>query len=211
MNKKLGKALAYASAMAAVVAGSTMLFACKDTTEENPTEQKLAAPVIAIDGSVVSWSAVEHATSYDVTVGAATANTTDTSYTVSVTETGEYKVSVVAKTTESGWTNSDKSNELVYKYTKPSGGDEDDKTLNSRLKLEAQPTKTVYYLDEKASAVDLTGIRVKAVYSDLSEKDLTVADVKVKGTVDLSTVGQKKVEVEYTDAVGGVLLYVISA
>lgn len=203
MNKKLGKALAYASAMAAVVAGSTMLFACKDTTEENPTEQKLAAPVIAIDGSVVSWSAVEHATSYDVTVGAATANTTDTSYTVSVTETGEYKVSVVAKTTESGWTNSDKSNELVYKYTKPSGGDEDDKTLNSRLKLDAQPTKAVYYLDEKASTVDLTGIRVKAVYSDLSEKDLTVADVKVKGTVDLSTVGQKKVEVEYTDAVGG--------
>ncbi len=200
MNKKIAKTIACASAMTAVVAGSCLLFACNDSTT---SEQKLAAPVISIDGSVVSWSAVEHATSYDVTVGANTVDTTDTSYTISVSETGEYKVSVIAKTTESGWSNSDKSNELVYKYVKPTGGDEDDKTLNSRLKLDAQPTKAVYFLDEKASAVDLTGIRVKAVYSDKSEKELTVADLKVKNVVDLTTVGQKKVEVEYEDTVGG--------
>lgn len=200
MNKKIAKTIACASAMTAVVAGSCLLFACNDSTT---SEQKLAAPVISIDGSVVSWSAVEHATSYDVTVGANTVDTTDTSYTISVSETGEYKVSVVAKTTESGWQNSDKSNELVYKYVKPTGGDEDDKTLNSRLKLDAQPAKAVYFLDEKASAVDLTGIRVKAVYSDSSEKELAVADLKVKNTVDLTTVGQKKVEVEYEDSVGG--------
>ena len=136
MNKKVGKIIACASAVAAVAAGSCLLFACKPES----TEQKLAAPVISIDGKVVSWSAVEHATSYDVTVGETTTDTTDTSYTISVTEEGDYKVSVVAKSTETGWLTSDKSNELTYTYVKP--------TLGSRLQLDAQPTKAVYYLDE---------------------------------------------------------------
>lgn len=188
MNKKIGKIIACASLMATVVAGSSLLFACNDTDEP----QRLDAPVISLDGNVVSWTAVEHATSYDVTVGTETENTTDTSYTISVSETGDYKVSVVAKTTASGWTASAKSNELTYTY----------KTLNERLTLDARPTKTVYYLDENATELDLAGIQVKAGYSNGSSEAVVASKLTVKGTLDLSTVGLKLVELQYTE--GGV-------
>ena len=145
---------------------------------------------------MVSWNAVDHATSYDVTVGTAAAvNTTDTSYTITVTESGEYRVSVVAKSTDPKYTVSAKSNTVTYTYTAPSHTD----APLIRLEATTQPTKTVYYLDEKATTVDLSGLTLRAVYDDETEKAIPLTSTNIDGTVDLATVGEKTVNVAYEE------------
>ncbi len=174
------------------------LIACDDNSgvgggTQNPTQ--LAAPTITLNENVVSWQAVEHATSYDVTVGSAAAvNTTDTSYTLTVTEEGEYKITVIAKSTDANYTASAKSNEVVYTYEIP------EPVTLARLEKVTDPAKTTYFLDEKATELDMTGATFRAVYSNDSREEVTPT---LKGTVDLSTVGEKEVTFEYgNDTIG---------
>lgn len=80
-------------------------------------EQQLGAPVISLSGSVVSWSAVENATSYDVNNGNLfLANTTSTSFDLAPygkqMGAGAHNITVVAKAT--GFADSQPSNTKTY-------------------------------------------------------------------------------------------------
>ena len=77
-----------------------------------PAPVKLDAPVIALNGKVVSWSAVSNATGYEVYVNGSLADTTDTtSYTI--TAAGDIAVQVKAVSALTGFITSDLSNELT--------------------------------------------------------------------------------------------------
>lgn len=280
MNKKINKLLAVSAALALSSGIAVSLAACG---EKDGGGQPLSAPVISLNGDVVSWDAVEHADGYSVTVGSLPAvSIAQTSYTITVTETGEYKVSVIATSTDDNYTDSERSNEIVYSYTAVADRqqlaaptitltgstvswaavpnatgysvyiDDADPVLASGatshslaalttgshtvavvatsadsrystseksntvtyaaaqstaklVRLEAAtdgsdvPTKTTYYLDEQATAVDLTGLALKAVYSDDTSRAVTITSANIKGSVDLGTVGAKQVTIEYTE------------
>ena len=162
----------------------------------------LAAPVIELDGNVVSWDAVEHAVSYTVTVnGTAQAPVTATSYTITETTPGDYTVTVVANA-EAGtnYVNSPASNSVTY--TVP------DTPVLSALEVTGF-TKTLYYLDERAQAPDLSGVTVTASYTAGKESaavDLTDCTVTYDGeeTADM-TAGSHTIRISYTEE--GVTLY----
>lgn len=162
----------------------------------------LAAPVIELDGNVVSWDAVEHAVSYTVTVnGTAQAPVTATSYTITETTPGGYTVTVVANA-EAGtnYVNSPASNSVTY--TVP------DTPVLSALEVTGF-TKTLYYLDERAQAPDLSGVTVTASYTAGKESaavDLTDCTVTYDGeeTADM-TAGSHTIRISYTEE--GVTLY----
>lgn len=162
----------------------------------------LPAPVIELDGNVVSWDAVEHAVSYTVTVnGAAQEPVTGTSYTITETTPGDYTVTVVANA-EAGtnYVNSSASNSVTY--TVP------DTPVLSALEVTGF-TKTLYYLDERAQAPDLSGVTVTASYTAGKESaavDLTDCTVTYDGeeTADM-TAGSHTIRISYTEE--GVTLY----
>lgn len=75
----------------------------------------LASPTITLEGNVVSWQAVENATGYSVKVGSdAAVSVTTTSYTVSKTAAGSYKITVTAVSSDEKWKESAPSNEVTY-------------------------------------------------------------------------------------------------
>ena len=162
----------------------------------------LPAPVIELDGNVVSWDAVEHAVSYTVTVnGAAQEPVTGTSYTITETTPGDYTVTVVANA-EAGtnYVNSSASNSVTY--TVP------DTPVLSALEVTGF-VKTLYYLDERAQAPDLSGVTVTASYTAGKESaavDLTDCTVTYDGeeTADM-TAGSHTIRISYTEE--GVTLY----
>lgn len=162
----------------------------------------LPAPVIELDGNVVSWNAVEHAVSYTVTVnGAAQEPVTGTSYTITETTPGDYTVTVVANA-EAGtnYVNSSASNSVTY--TVP------DTPVLSALEVTGF-AKTLYYLDERAQAPDLSGVTVTASYTAGKESaavDLTDCTVTYDGeeTADM-TAGSHTIRISYTEE--GVTLY----
>lgn len=102
---------------------STSTTTVDSTTAVAPTTTvaavKLAAPVVSLEGSVVSWTAVENASGYIVTVNNAQLPIqTETSYLIEASEPGEYKVKVQAVSNNLElYTNSDLSNEVTYTYT----------------------------------------------------------------------------------------------
>jgi ABC-type branched-subunit amino acid transport system substrate-binding protein len=71
---------------------------------------------------------------------------------------------------------------------------EDEKTLDS-IVITAEPTKVEYNLGEE---LDLTGLAVKAVYSDETEVELAVADVTVTG-FDNTTASEQTITVTYQE------------
>lgn len=76
----------------------------------------IAKPVLTNDGNVFTWNAVDKASAYEVYVDGELADTvTETTYTLTPTEMRDYKVYVIALTTEEGFTSS-KSNEVSYAY-----------------------------------------------------------------------------------------------
>ena len=162
----------------------------------------LPAPVIELDGNVVSWNAVEHAVSYTVTVnGAAQEPVTGTSYTITETTPGDYTVTVVANA-EAGtnYVNSSASNSVTY--TVP------DTPVLSALEVTGF-AKTLYYLDERAQAPDLSGVTVTASYTAGKESaavDLTDCTVTYDGeeTADM-TAGSHTIRISYTEE--GITLY----
>lgn len=83
------------------------------SSEEEKTP--LAAPVIALEGYTLSWSAVENATSYEIYFGDTLSKTvTTTSAELDTSTPGTYAVTVIAKTTAEGYTDSEKSNEVSF-------------------------------------------------------------------------------------------------
>lgn len=106
-----------------VIAAATVasaLFACGDKSSDKkpqaPDATPLAAPVIALDGNTVSWSAVEHATGYDVYVdGSGVASVTTTSYSLGgITAAGTYEVKVRATSTDKAYSASAFSEPVTY-------------------------------------------------------------------------------------------------
>lgn len=81
-----------------------------------PQPTQLAAPVIAIEGNVISWSAVEHATGYNVLEGETVVSTAQNklSYTITKTEAGTYYYTVIAVSSDSNFTDSPASNKVSY-------------------------------------------------------------------------------------------------
>ena len=93
--------------MCFMLALSGTLFAACGDTGEDPV--KLGAPELTAEGTTVTWSAVEHATGYQVRVGegAWSASQTSTSYTLEETAAGTYTVYVKAVSSAEGYTESD--------------------------------------------------------------------------------------------------------
>ena len=112
------------------------LVACKDdgTSNNNPdngTNQgdnggedgdgevtdpvQLVAPVISLNDNVISWSAVAHATAYEVYEnGNFAARNTATTYKITKTAVGEYVYKVRAISASASYTTSEYSNTLTY-------------------------------------------------------------------------------------------------
>ncbi len=164
----------------------TALVACKPTP--------LTAPVIKLDGNVVSWNKVENATSYDVTVGGGTpVNVTETSYTINETAVGSYDITVIAKSANSKFADSAASNKVTYVVQ-----DKPVIPTYDELDLDTAEVKLTYYLDEGITELDLTGLVITAVFSDeSSNRTVAVNDVTV-GNYDLTTEGQKEITLSYT-------------
>ena len=77
---------------------------------------KLAAPVITLNGTKISWAAVEHADSYEVYEGTnKVASPATTSYDITQTAVGTYNYTVYAVSNDSTkYTKSDASNSVSY-------------------------------------------------------------------------------------------------
>lgn len=81
--------------------GSSIYFDSLTLTDElgNPATPKprLSAPVLSVDGTTVSWNAVENASGYSVRINDATpVEQTETSYVLTETAGGEYVIKVTA-------------------------------------------------------------------------------------------------------------------
>ena len=102
----------------------TNLAAYEDFKEiaDDPRPTAIDAPVLSLEGNVVSWNAVPNATKYTVQVGSGEiVEVTGTSYTVEVSEYGSYPVRVRAigdgnKNLDSNWAT------VTYVYEEPAGG-----------------------------------------------------------------------------------------
>lgn len=74
-------------------------------------------------------------------------------------------------------------------------GGEDGKTQLKQISLNTENVKNVYELGE---TIDITGLAVKAVYGDGSEKVITSDQCYITG-FDSDTVGRKEISVSYTE------------
>ncbi|MCI2111164.1 MAG: hypothetical protein LKK13_02355 [Bacilli bacterium] len=75
----------------------------------------LAAPVIAISGNLVSWEAVDKATSYEVFVNEVSVTTvSETHYAITDEDEGDYVVAIKAHSTDTHYLTSDISNSVKY-------------------------------------------------------------------------------------------------
>ncbi|MDE7082696.1 MAG: bacterial Ig-like domain-containing protein [Clostridia bacterium] len=158
-------------------------------TESGP--EALSAPEIRLEGNVVSWNPVDHASGYDVYVAEDSAvSVTETTYTVSKTEVGNYEIYVIATTTDENYKSSAASNKVTYTIAEPA--------VLSSIALASAPEKDVYYLDEKATEPDLTGLSIKAKYSNDTERDIALSALTVS-EVNLTTVGEKQITLSYTE------------
>lgn len=76
-------------------------------------QQALAAPVIAADGTEITWSAIEHATGYEVYVdGELKATQEELVFTLSVEQVGDYQITVKAISSDAKYTASAASNSV---------------------------------------------------------------------------------------------------
>lgn len=85
-----------------------------------PEVKKLSAPAIALDGNVLSWTAIDHATAYVVFENGDPVSTqTETVYTVNPPHKGEYEYAVVAISSNAAYSTSDKSNAVTFVASAP--------------------------------------------------------------------------------------------
>lgn len=101
---------------ALTLAAMSLFVACGDTKDnKGKSTPSLDSPVITLDGAIVSWNAVEHASSYEVVVNSGTpVSVQTTSYTVVATEIGEYKITVTAISDSNKFKDSAPSNQVTY-------------------------------------------------------------------------------------------------
>lgn len=77
--------------------------------------RKLNIPVLSLNGTTVSWSAIENATSYEIFInGESRGEQTALSFEITETIVGEYRIQVVAKTSDTQFAASDRSEMVIY-------------------------------------------------------------------------------------------------
>lgn len=82
--------------------------------------QPLPAPHIELEGNVISWTAVENASSYEVYEGnRRVAVTAELSYTITQTEYGSYEYTVAAMPEKAEYAQSPRSNAVTYNLLPP--------------------------------------------------------------------------------------------
>lgn len=82
--------------------------------------QPLPAPHIELEGNVISWTAVENASSYEVYEGnRRVAVTAELSYTITQTEYGSYEYTVTAMPEKAEYAQSPRSNAVTYNLLPP--------------------------------------------------------------------------------------------
>lgn len=114
MKKLTKKWIGFGLAMVGTVALAVGIAGCNKT---NNTPTPLAAPEITLNETtgVISWTAVNHATGYDVYEGEVKATSTaETSYTITQTAEGTYTYTVAATSTDSKYSTSKMSNSVTY-------------------------------------------------------------------------------------------------
>ncbi len=186
MKKSQIAAAAVIAALSALSAGA--LVGCGGDDENVKPDIKLQKPSLSVVENVVSWNAVAHASGYTVKVNdKAEVSVSATSYTINETAAGEYVVYVKATAKKgSGYKDSDFAS---VKYVV-------EEVVPEQLRLVANPQKTEYFLDEThdGGQLDTTGLVVELKYSN----DATETVTPTVGNVDLTTVGEKTVELTYS-------------
>lgn len=121
--------------------------------------EMLAAPVLELNGNVVTWTAVEHATGYEVYVNGKLADTvTEPTYTINATEEGYFAVTVKA-VGGSDYLSSLMSNQVQY--------------MHSTLDL-TKPVIATYAYDGRdyVAEIGTDGYLAFKLRSDVAEADL---------------------------------------
>ena len=83
-------------------------------------DQKIASPVLVIKDGILTWNAIEHASSYQIYVDGELKTTTDKlSYSLARLYNELHEIKVIALTTEVGYRNSDEAKIDFEEYTTP--------------------------------------------------------------------------------------------
>jgi len=93
---------------------SSMTMVGSSTTPTTSEQTKIPAPVIALNGNVVSWQKVQNARLYRVSVGVDAYETSDLSYTIIKKVPGSWDVRVMAVAQGSNYADSEWSNKVTY-------------------------------------------------------------------------------------------------
>ena len=155
----------------------------------NGKPKQLDTPTVSVLENLIDWEDVSNATSYDIFVdGVLKTSVTESSYTFSGMAIGEYTVTVVAKSNNSErYLDSNASTPITYVAKKEF----------VRLQLVSEPSQTVYYLDEN-KAIDLTGLKVVAVYTNAESEEITFTAQDILSTYDMLSVGTYDIEFLHT-------------
>lgn len=193
-NGEMKRRLALIFIAAALMTATGVCCACGG---KNPppsgSDLPLAAPVLSISDTTISWSGIEHATGYDVYVNGGTAESvTATSYELAGRPAGEYSVRVKATTTEAGYSpESEFSNTVTCNIAK----------IAVRLVKTAEPEKTRYVAGE-TTALDLIGFSAAIEYSNAAADAVTLTAADVITEYDLSVPGRYEIEFEKNGLIG---------
>ena len=116
MKKRLRTVFLCALTVMLLLVSSFVVASCGNkTTTANDAPKALPAPVIEKTGNTVHWSAVQHATGYNVFIdGEKVDEVYETSYTFAETVAGTYVVTVTAVSSDKKYTQSVKSNSLTF-------------------------------------------------------------------------------------------------
>ena len=98
-----------------MVASCCLLPACNDNNNTGEQPVQLEAPVVSLVDNVISWNAVPHADKYEVYQGESKAAEVEgTSYTITVTQAGEYTYTVYAVSNDAAYSKSQSSHAVTY-------------------------------------------------------------------------------------------------
>ena len=155
----------------------------------SPNAQPIGSPSITITDKTVSWSAVDDADVYDVYAdGVLLGSTKACSYSLeSIVTAGEYSITVVAQPEDF----------IYHKSSLPSAPQTYTvEKIASHIAITRYPTKEIYFTDEAATGLDLSGIEAALHYSNYDTPDpitLTAADA-YPGSYDLAVPGRYEIE-----------------
>ncbi|MDE7181553.1 MAG: hypothetical protein K2O41_00790 [Clostridia bacterium] len=193
MKKRSLVSLLLASALSV-----SLLAACNKDDDSNkndgtenpppaPTQPvKLSAPTITREENVISWSAVDNATGYDVYEGTTVVSEaqTELSYTINKTGVGTYTYTVKAVSTDDKYTTSDASNSVEYKVTSSEPAPTEDTSTKLTGKIYLVGDSTVcdfsdnYYIPRKGYGTQL--------YNYLNCDESQIVNLAMSGRSSLS-------------------------